>query len=99
MTCVICRSRPARPKIGPGPAPIRCAKCKFAHVEGGRQKIRLAEATERISVRLASDSHAIRRLPRNYCRCAQPMARLEDGVLLVCGLCSREVAALKGDPP
>lgn len=89
--CNICHIRPARAKIGPGPKPKRCAECYHAKTQGLRD-VRLAEADERIAARQARQALEVLNLPRNWCRCPQPVTKTE-GPLVVCALCTREVAA------
>jgi hypothetical protein len=91
MICRACGLQPARvkPKPGRGPVPTLCEACG---ADAGRPQ---SLARERASVAEAEARHQ-RRVPVGPhaapCTCAALIVRME-GPLLVCGLCSREIAA------
>lgn len=91
MICRACGLQPARvkPKPGRGPVPTLCEACG---ADTGRPQ---SLERERAAVADAEARHVARRPPMAHaapCTCAALIVRME-GPLLVCGLCSREIAA------
>ena len=91
MICTDCGARAARPMSKPGPTPTLCTVCAPTRRSTTRLADKLAQTSMRVAMRSEGDEAYIRRLPRDFCRCAVPVPRTE-GPLTVCGMCSREVA-------